>query len=840
MKTIKILLVAFMSFLLVACGEDGVAPPRPNGGGAGGVAATVPYTISGIASGASTGTTTVTLTPATGASTSVNTDSSGRYSFALPAIGNYTITPGNSNYSFSPSNATISIAADTTGRYGINFAASTANSISGTISGSALQGVTMLLYGAGSGAPVTTVSDAYGFYRFGGVSDGSYTVIPSLSGNTFSPANSVISVNSANRTGLNFAATAGGVTSTTSASLSGTISGAVKQNVLMQLYSTTSSVPVSTFTDVNGFFMFTGLSNGTYTVIPGLTGYSFSPNNTNITITGPNITANNYVSTAGSAVTTNNKLSGTVTGAIKQGVTIILHTPSGQRSAITDVNGYYEFTGLSNGSYTAIPTLSGYSFDIPSNVIEIASADALGNNYVANGNPATLTNSITGTFSGETKAGITVYLYGSSSGSTVSNATGYYEFTGLNDGTYTVIPSMAGMVFTPSNKIVALAGAINTANDFAGVLTQHNISGNIPGVAGVNLLITGASTATTTTDQYGNYTFTGLVNGTYVISPSLAQYTFNPTTITTVMASANKTGVNFEPTFIAIPTYKISGHITNRKGLRDNVITLSGASTATTLTDSNGYYEFTGLVAGSYTVTPSSAQPGMIYDPLESTVNLTGNTVLDFTGFDKIDVSVTTDKVNYDVKTALIAAGWDGVTKIDATITIASGVKLYGNSASAYGMYIQGIFPATSKVNIVNNGYILGYGGSGGAAVYVYYYDYAFIYPAGYPGGYGGNALLVSAATTVNISNFGTIAAGGGGGGSAGASYGSAGGGYGAGNSGSLVPSGNGGAFGIAGGNGAGYGYSGGGGAGGQPGIATVGAGNANWLVLGTVIGTQN
>jgi hypothetical protein len=53
--------------------------------------------------------------------------------------------------------------------------------------------------------------------------------------------------------------------------------------------------------------------------------------------------------------------------------------------------------------------------------------------------------------------------------------------------------------------------------------------------------------------------------------------------------------------------YAISGSITlNGAALVGATVTLSGASSATTTTDANGNYSFTGLDNGSYTVTPSS------------------------------------------------------------------------------------------------------------------------------------------------------------------------------------------------------------------------------------------
>src|SRR5208283_1917606 len=57
-----------------------------------------------------------------------------------------------------------------------------------------------------------------------------------------------------------------------------------------------------------------------------------------------------------------------------------------------------------------------------------------------------------------------------------------------------------------------------------------SISGAVSGsvVAGVKMTLTGASSASATTDAGGTYSFAGLGNGAYTITPSLAGYEFNP------------------------------------------------------------------------------------------------------------------------------------------------------------------------------------------------------------------------------------------------------------------------------------------------------------------------
>lgn len=110
------------------------------------------------------------------------------------------------------------------------------------------------------------------------------------------------------------------------------------------------------------------------------------------------------------------------------------------------------------------------------------------------------------------------------------------------------------------------------------------------------------------------------------------------------------------------------------------------------------------------------------------------------------------DQTNVNLRSAALAAGWDGASKVIATIN--AGVTIYSTSTGSYSLTINGSFPG--GVELVNNGTILGKGGNGAAGSSMS------------SGLSGGPALLVQSA--VSITNNGRIAGGGGGGG-AGSAY---------------------------------------------------------------------
>jgi len=113
---------------------------------------------------------------------------------------------------------TISIGGQT---FTITQAGPTYYSISGTISasnGTAISGVTVTLSGT-STASATTGSS--GSYSFTGLSTGSYTIIPGMTGYTFSPSVTTVSISSANLTGENFTGTASAACTNSPVSLAG-------------------------------------------------------------------------------------------------------------------------------------------------------------------------------------------------------------------------------------------------------------------------------------------------------------------------------------------------------------------------------------------------------------------------------------------------------------------------------------------------------------------------------------------------------------------------------------------------------------------------------------------
>lgn len=89
----------------------------------------------------------------------------------------------------------------------------------------------------------------------------------------------------------------------------------------------------------------------------------------------------------------------------------------------------------------------------------------------------------------------------------------------------------------------------STDNNNPGV-SIYSIAGKVAessgaGIAGVAMALTSSSSVTVSTDNSGNYTFTGLTNGTYTITPTKTGYTCSPVSKTITVNNANVTGQDF-------------------------------------------------------------------------------------------------------------------------------------------------------------------------------------------------------------------------------------------------------------------------------------------------------
>jgi hypothetical protein len=156
------------------------------------------------------------------------------------------------------------------------------------------------------------------------------------------------------------------------------------------------------------------------------------------------------------------------------GTVVTLQNASVNRTATADSNGNFSFASVANGSYTLTPAKSGFTFS-PT----FQSATVNGSNVTVQAFTATAATqnlSISGTvLPANIGVGTTLTLSGSASATTTANSSGGYSFTGLQNGTYTVTPSKTNTTFTPTSTQVTLSGSSNSTVNF----TAQTVSGQI-------------------------------------------------------------------------------------------------------------------------------------------------------------------------------------------------------------------------------------------------------------------------------------------------------------------------------------------------------------------------
>jgi hypothetical protein len=171
---------------------------------------------------------------------------------------------------------------------------------------------------------------------------------------------------------------------------------------------------------------------------------------------------------------------------------------------------------------------------------------------------------------------------------------------------------------------------------------SFTVSGTIGTTAGsgTTVALSGTVAMSTTANGSGAYSFTGLGNGTYIVTPSHQGYTFSPSTQQATVSGSDVSGINFTATAQTILTYTISGTITPISAGNGATVILNGAAGATTTANGSGSHSFTGLSNGTYTVSPNLS--GFVFSPTQKSLTLNGSNV---TGDDFAGVSSQTHLV---------------------------------------------------------------------------------------------------------------------------------------------------------------------------------------------------
>ncbi|MFC1566743.1 carboxypeptidase regulatory-like domain-containing protein [bacterium] len=522
------------------------------------------------------------------------TDANGYFEFQNLLRGDYTITPNHESYRFSPQSKSYTqlfgdkIDQDFTGTY--------LYTISGYIkddAGMAISGSTITLSGAAS---LNYLTDSSGYYEFKRLETGDYLVTPNIKGCKFNPVNKSYTQLNANQFNQNYIGTY-------IYKISGYIKDVNGNTIILTTVTLSGAVSKEYIVGSNGFYKFTGLEKGDYTVVPGHQDYKFNPENANYTQLSSDQENQDYTGVL-STYTVSGYLKDVADNTIS-GSTVTL---SGAATAecVSNSNGYYEFRGLERGDYTVTPNHVKFKFNPINLSYTQLLSDKINQDFTAT-SVYTLSGYIKDD-AGNKIAGSTVTLSGAASLEYVTDSSGYYEFRNLEKGDYVVTAEHLDYTFSPTNKNYTQLSTDQENQDFTGILITYSISGYLKDdlgntISGSTVTLSGNSTFVYITDNNGYYEFKNLIKADYIITPKHVNYKFNPLSKSYVQLNIDQTNQDY----VGIHAYSINGYIKDSNGVivSGSTVTLSGAANVTLVTDNNGYYEFRSLTKGDYTITPS-------------------------------------------------------------------------------------------------------------------------------------------------------------------------------------------------------------------------------------------
>jgi inhibitor of cysteine peptidase len=167
--------------------------------------------------------------------------------------------------------------------------------MSGKVTG--VTGVSVAISGA---ATANATVDPFGAFSTARLTNGSYTVTPTLNGYSFSPLSQAVIVSDGNVTVPDFMATPS-VATTYSVSGRVTYNGVVQSWVRIDIADvfTPHVIVGSTFSDGNGDYLFPAVPDGLYNVMMDKTGYVGKPissdGNIGLTVSGASLTGKDFL-----------------------------------------------------------------------------------------------------------------------------------------------------------------------------------------------------------------------------------------------------------------------------------------------------------------------------------------------------------------------------------------------------------------------------------------------------------------------------------------------------------------------------------------------------------------
>ncbi|WP_169907692.1 carboxypeptidase regulatory-like domain-containing protein [Priestia abyssalis] len=299
-------------------------------------------------------------------------------------------------------------------------------------------------------------------------------------------------------------------------------------------------------------------------------------------------------------------------------------------------------------------------------------------------------------------ANVTLLQNGNPVAVTTSNVSGFYSFTNVTPGSYTISVSNSPNFLPASVNVTVASGQSLTQNIFltpAPSTIQGTVTGNSNPVQNATVTLTnnlGAVIAQTTTNALGGYSFTNVIPGPYTVT--VMAPTFQSQTQGVITQPGQASTVNFvlQPNPGAI-TGMVTNDVTSAPipGATVELLTNQGIFLDSTVTNGSGTYMFSGLAPGQYQVRASAVNFG---------TNTVGATVIsNATTITNIPLQPNPGRITGTLTDSLTGTGISGAT---VQLINSSGTVVNTTITNGNGTYLfESVVPGSYSVVFTANGY---------------------------------------------------------------------------------------------------------------------------------------
>ncbi|PFG06479.1 carboxypeptidase regulatory-like domain-containing protein [Bacillus sp. es.034] len=505
-----------------------------------------------------------------------------------------------------------------------------------------------------------------------------------------------------------------------SATINGTITdqstGLVLQNATVSLLQG-MSVIATTQSNSSGFYSFTNVVPGNYTVQAALANYVTGTANATAA-SGASTTANIALVPQPSTISGNVSNGGAITNA---NVQLLNNSGTVVDSTTTDIAGNYSFSNVTPGLYNVSVVAAGFQSQTRAVMTEPNQASVV--NFILIANPGAISGTVRDASTNNSIPFANLELLDSNGvlvASTTTDGTGQYSFNNLAPGTYGVRSFAVNYGSTTVSSTVT-AGNTTVTNLFLepnpgsiqGTVTDADTLTAIPGASVQAINSQSVIIASTTTDGSGQYSFTSLIPGSYSLlftANGYAIQTLGAVVISNTATIVNVTlsrlagalvGIVQDPNAAAIPGAMVTVYQNNIK-------------ISSVVTDTNGQYMVSGLPPGSYTVVVSAPNyttetvAAMIENGQTTTLNVTLNeNPGTLTGFvrDSNNNPIAGGDITVQISTGTGIIVATTVTATDGSYTVpnlAPGNYTVVAAAANYQTAAQGVTITSNVTSIVN------------------------------------------------------------------------------------------------------------------------------------------